>query len=1421
MALLAVTACGQAEPSGEVGALQQRLGDELIVNGDFAAGANSWFLGRWGGSSSGSVVGGHYQIAVTTPGSEWWNVQFMQGGLPLEQGKTYAFSFDAYRGPENGGTQSMVVNVGEDGGDYTSYFPDYGPAVALTSSLAHYSFTFDMTEPDDPAARVEFNCGLNAGTFHIDNVSLREVTEDPGLSIDAGPVHLASGVGETATDALVLENPSTGVVNWSIAASPTWLTVVPASGILASGDAVTVTVMGDAAALAAGDHLGMLAITHDAATPPSPVDVDVQYSVGQQYQPASPYLNDPDLAISFVEDIAAFRRQARDDVNGGFYTYIDRQGHPTSTNTKSLCAQSRLGYAFTRAFALTGDESYLDDAHHALKFLYDHGWDDGWLFATDIQGGYIPHWGHHDAWWSFQQHYALVGIAAMAEVTGGHTDWGDGSEDDWVWLNRGLESNYARLWDPNATGYFTHASRDWSDGWGKGFTPTVDAITTHSMLVALMTEAPAHRARHFELADMAVEHMVGAMPSSGVGFPEVFDTDWSVDYSQAISEPGHHYKTAWCLYRSYLMDPTRTAYKDGADAIMWDMWENGGYDHVYGGPYSKVNWQTGATTNTDKNNWMLEQGVTSGLIGYHAASSQVDRDMLLEVADGSVSFFMNHQLDPVYGEAYSDVSRDGSSLTQPDKGGLFNSGYHSIEMGYYIYLYGNLFVHGEPVSLHYRFPASDESQEIRLTPLAIEDELLRITAVTLDGAPYTNFDAASRTLTLPAGVGGKFRVTFAAGGECGDGVLDSGEACDDGNAAAGDGCDESCQVEYVCGDGTVDPGETCDDGNTDNTDGCLDTCVAAACGDGFVQNGVEECDDGNASNTDGCLTSCVVSTCGDSFVQAQVEACDDGNTVTETACEYGTPACTACSADCSEVLDLVGPYCGDGTSDLGEACDDGNAVTETACEYGTPSCTACSADCAVALNLVGPYCGDGAIDVGEACDDGNAVTETACAYGTPSCAACSADCSATLELEGGYCGDGTVDPEFEACDDGNSVGGDGCDASCASEASCTDGILNGDEEDVDCGGSCPVCACESAVYPVGNMEFSTGGAVSDGYNIWSNGVGTFQHEFDPGEGTVTVWARGEIAGGAAPNMIVSMGSAVIGNIYVDDETMQPYVFAYSSFGGTETITIEFTNDYYQSPADRNLIIGGAEVDCGSPIPTCGDGVVDAGEACDDGNASNNDACLDTCEEATCGDGYVWDGVEECDDGNTNDDDACLNSCVAVAGTGPFFEQGGLVVMEAEHFSGSISDSSSGDAWSELALGSASGGACVQVGPDNGNSRTQKSDVEANAARLDFDVEFVTAGTWHIWVRGASTSSQGWASDSCHAGIDGSAEALYLDYGSSGALEWVGDTITVGGAGVHTVSVFMREDGFIADKVLLTTDPGYTPSGVDAPESPRL
>ena len=204
-------------------------------------------------------------------------------------------------------------------------------------------------------------------------------------------------------------------------------------------------------------------------------------------------------------------------------------------------------------------------------------------------------------------------------------------------------------------------------------------------------------------------------------------------------------------------------------------------------------------------------------------------------------------------------------------------------------------------------------------------------------------------------------LLFAGGcteeeGRCGDGKVDSGEACDDGadnSDFAPGACRTTCQLAS-CGDEVIDPGEECDDGAANGTKGaCRADCVLPFCGDGKQDPG-EECDWGGAnddSSSGGCRTNCRRPYCGDGVV-GDGEHCDDGAGNSDVQSN-------ACRTDCRLA------WCGDGTLDDGEFCDDGERNDDWAPD-------ACRLDCTL------PYCGDRVIDSGEECDDGDREGRDGC-----------------------------------------------------------------------------------------------------------------------------------------------------------------------------------------------------------------------------------------------------------------------------------------------------------------------------------------------------------------------------------------------------------------------------------------------------------
>jgi len=486
-----------------------------------------------------------------------------------------------------------------------------------------------------------------------------------------------------------------------------------------------------------------------------------------QYIVKSNYILDPDLNIDYVKkNVDFWIKYAYDPTYGGFYSSIGRDGTILNNNQKSLISQTRHGYGFTRAFMLTGDEKYLDYAASALKFLFDYGWDDvngGW-YCFAKRDGTIDNdrpWNPNTKKWGFQQQYATLGIVANYEATR--------DESVKIWLEKGINSLYTNMWDsrPGYEGYFEDATFDWSQKTGKGFTCTVDAISTNIELCYLTTKETKYKDRFKQLADVIVNRFIPTMdnPLVKVSYPGTFSTNWQPDLTtkSSTSSIGHFLKTAWCLGRAYLCDTTQTQYKAAAERILNETWsyQFGNYtlwDHVNGGPFYAINVLTGegAKDYDNKDYWMLEQGFTGPMLNYYISKNPV----YLQMADESINFFMNHLIDNEYGEIFSQMDPTGTIIRNSTKGDDFKASYHSTEMGYYAYLYSNLYYLHKPANLYYRFAPKTTAQSISLTPIPMEDDLLRIKSVTLDGVDFTSFNATTRTLNIAANQGGKFKVTF-------------------------------------------------------------------------------------------------------------------------------------------------------------------------------------------------------------------------------------------------------------------------------------------------------------------------------------------------------------------------------------------------------------------------------------------------------------------------------------------------------------------------------------------------------------------------------------------------------------------------------------------------------------------------------------
>jgi len=168
-------------------------------------------------------------------------------------------------------------------------------------------------------------------------------------------------------------------------------------------------------------------------------------------------------------------------------------------------------------------------------------------------------------------------------------------------------------------------------------------------------------------------------------------------------------------------------------------------------------------------------------------------------------------------------------------------------------------------------------------------------------------------------------------------------------------------------------------------------------------------------------------------------------------------------------------------------------------------------------------------------------------------------------------------------------------------------------------------------------------------------------------------------------------------------------------------------------------------------------------------------------------------------------------------------QNGIVSIEAEHYDDNIERG--GTLWEEVGpTDGFTGTAGMQVlGPSfyNAGYSTQ-------SPQLNYEVNFTRTGTHYVWILAWAA---GGGDDSCHVGLDGEETPLSSNW-SGGGNSWSNNRYPETGraqfevttTGFHVLNIWVREDGLIVDKILLTTNPDYTPIGSGPAESwrgPRL
>jgi cysteine-rich repeat protein len=521
---------------------------------------------------------------------------------------------------------------------------------------------------------------------------------------------------------------------------------------------------------------------------------------------------------------------------------------------------------------------------------------------------------------------------------------------------------------------------------------------------------------------------------------------------------------------------------------------------------------------------------------------------------------------------------------------------------------------------------------------------------------------------------------------CGDGVRQAGEVCDDGNVVDTDSCRNSCELA-MCGDGIVYAGvESCDDGNGDNDDACRNNCSESTCGNGLIDGG-ESCDDGNNLDGDRCPGDCTVSAaivstgyhfncfirdgyvyCGGRNADGELGLGNSESTIVpkrvpgiNNAVQIITGQYNTCV-----VLDDGTVRCW-GQNEYGQNGDNSfqkrlSPVTVTNLSGVADLAATEKAVCARKQNGtvwcwgVGWYGqrGDGTHSTSKIPVPVSGINDAVSVHGGAHffCARRStgkllcwgygdhANITNNVERRSSF--STPTEPEGVGVVSAVTTGGyHTCVLKADAKVYCFGYNHHGelgrgfrtDQSPHHVAGLVEVLGLTDVV-AIESMRHSTCALKSDG-TIWCWG---YNSHGNLGNGNRTLTPQ--------PVQVLGMTDAIglrraSGNMYGMCATRANQSTWCWGYNGPASLAIG-NKSYPEIP------VWLPEAD----QPLCGDGRVQMGEQCDDGNSVDGDTCRNSCQFARCGDGVVNAGVEQCDDGNNNNEDACLQTCIkATCGNG--------------------------------------------------------------------------------------------------------------------------------------------------------------------------
>jgi mannose/cellobiose epimerase-like protein (N-acyl-D-glucosamine 2-epimerase family) len=454
----------------------------------------------------------------------------------------------------------------------------------------------------------------------------------------------------------------------------------------------------------------------------------------------------------------------------GYRTNISKTGtkRPESVNLQETATISRLIYGLSSIYILNGSPRVLEAARQLVRYQRERmriESPDGryiyWLHAIRAGQPVLPSLFPDDAGTIplYEQIYCLAGLTQFYRVTGDPEILSDIEKtvrfmDDFYW-------DYGSK-NPLEQGYFSHihsgtfrvADATGQNALKKNWNSVGDHLPAYLENLYLGTRNPKYLERLRQLGTLIATHF----PDPASPFVnERFDAAWKPDHSYAWQQNrgvvGHNLKIAWCLTRLYHLTGDKKfleVAKECGDEMLTH-----GQDTRRGGWYDVIERDADPVTGRhelvwhDRKAWWQQE---QGILGNYILFAETQDPKYLNSARAGAGFYNLVFPDHDDGDVFFDVQADGTPYLlgdRADKGSHSKSGYHNMELTYFAHLYTNLLINKRPVTLHFAPCLEAGGTTFQVQPISLPPGRIKIVSATVDGDPYTDFDANALSVKLP------------------------------------------------------------------------------------------------------------------------------------------------------------------------------------------------------------------------------------------------------------------------------------------------------------------------------------------------------------------------------------------------------------------------------------------------------------------------------------------------------------------------------------------------------------------------------------------------------------------------------------------------------------------------------------------------